>query len=92
MLPFNVALQVDKKCCLSAYQNYSKKVDIGQSLFAITLIRFAQNHRANSLLWVWISCTPRSKMRAMPPNPTEATINPTTNPKTNLVITAPLHD
>jgi len=41
---------------------------------------------ANSRLWVWMVCTPRSNIRAMPENPTALTTNPKTNPIKILLI------
>jgi hypothetical protein len=47
------------------------------------------NHWANSLLWVWMVCTPLSNIRAMPENPTALTTKPKMNPIMSLLMTVP---
>ena len=47
------------------------------------------NHWANSLLWVWMVCTPRSNIRAMPEKPTALTTTPKMNPIMSLLMIVP---
>ena len=47
------------------------------------------NHWANSLLWVWMVCTPLSNIRAMPEKPTALTTTPKINPIMSLLMIVP---
>jgi len=76
-------------CIAAQHINIIAKEYILVNHFCNNFDLICPNHWASSLLWVWMVCTPRSNIRAMPEKPTALTTTPKMNPIMSLLMTVP---
>ena len=76
-------------CITAQHINIIAKEQILVNHFCNNFDLICPNHWANSLLWVWMVCTPLSNIRAMPEKPTALTTKPKMNPIMSLLMIVP---